>query len=148
MRIICYHDFSTDNLPTCLERIILCCMWWIVRNSSYWRRSRVYGAIARRNAMDSTEDLSVVSPLARKFFNRTNHHNSNMYTFLYSCQLPTNFHNTCTVSALPIYIWCLSVWCRFFLTVYGTQRCASNHPDRLYRKGLGTCDALLCESHT
>ena len=31
---------------------------------------------------------------------------------------------------------------------YGIQRCASNHPVRLYREGLGTCDALLCVAHT
>ena len=30
---------------------------------------------------------------------------------------------------------------------YGMQRCASNHPVRLYRKGLGACDALLCVAH-
>ena len=28
------------------------------------------------------------------------------------------------------------------------QRCAINHPVRLYRKGLGTCDAILCVAQT
>ena len=28
------------------------------------------------------------------------------------------------------------------------QRCASNQPVHLYRKGLGTCDALICVAHT
>ena len=32
-------------------------------------------------------------------------------------------------------------------TIYGTQWCASYHPVS-YRKGLGTCDAILCLSHT
>ena len=31
--------------------------------------------------------------------------------------------------------------------IYGKQRCASNHPFA-YWKGLGTCDALMCVSHT
>ena len=32
-------------------------------------------------------------------------------------------------------------------SIYGTQWCPSNYPVS-YRKGLGTCDALLCVSHT
>ena len=32
-------------------------------------------------------------------------------------------------------------------TIYGKQWCPSNHPV-CFRKGLGTCDALLCMSHT
>ena len=31
--------------------------------------------------------------------------------------------------------------------IYGTQWCTSNHPV-IYRRGLGTYDALLCVSHT
>ena len=30
---------------------------------------------------------------------------------------------------------------------HGRQRCASNHTVR-YRKGLGTCDVILCVAHT
>ena len=47
----------------------------------HWRLSRVYGGISRRNDMDSTEDMSSVSPCAtilplivpRNFFDRVDH---------------------------------------------------------------------------
>ena len=46
----------------------------------------------------------------------------------------------------PWYLYCpkyLRVSCLFVLDVYGMQRCASN-TQFAYRKGLRTCDSLLC----
>ena len=59
----------------------------------------------------------------------------------HSCQLPTDFHNISIAQG----VWAPGVGSP--RTIYGTQWCAST-TQFAYRKGLGTCDALLCVSHT
>ena len=71
---------------------------------------------------------------------------------LICCQLPTDFHNISIVYS----VWAPGVCSSW--TIYGTQWCcgATKHlwnavlqtTQFAYRKGLGTCDALLCVSHT
>ena len=68
-------DFYTDNLPTCLLRIIVRYMQWLsvslaehgsILAFRHWRLYRVYGCTPWRNTMDSTRDSSVVSPCHRR----------------------------------------------------------------------------------
>ena len=78
MRGICYYDFSTDNWPTCLLRMIVRYTWWfvgigglqcltigtwiIIGGSPLENFQSIWRSISRRNAMDSTGDSSVAVP--------------------------------------------------------------------------------------
>ena len=57
------------------------------------------------------------------------------------CQLPTDFYNISIVYG----VWASGVGSS--RTIYGTQWCASYHPGCLSERS-GSCDALLCVSHT
>ena len=42
----------------------------------------------------------------------------------------------------------LSIWCRFVLGILWNAKVLLPTTQFIYRKGLGTCDALLCVAHT
>ena len=51
----------------------------------------------------------------------------------------------------PQHLYCLkflSVWCLFCLGVLWNAECVLPTTQLTYKKGLGTCDALLCVAHT